>query len=67
VAPLPGPDKSRPADGRCETHHVELILPVRVDHDEGHRTIRWTGGPEPRIAHARDLGAVTPGPLVLML
>src|SRR6266487_6198212 len=67
AATLPCPYEARRADGRVETHHVELILPVLIDHDECHRTIRWTGGPEPRIAHARDLGAVTPGPIVLML
>src|SRR5262249_50469440 len=67
VAPLPGPDEPRPADGGFETHHVELLLPGFTDYDDRHRAIRWTGGPQPRIAHPRDLGAVTPGPIVVLL
>src|SRR6266571_8853375 len=67
VTPLPRPYEPRPAHGGFETHHVELILPVLIDHDERHRAIRRTGGSQPRIAHTRDLGAVTPGPIALML
>src|SRR5215831_2923275 len=67
VPPLPGPDEPRPADGRVETHHVELLLPGCTDHDERHRAIRRTGGPQPRIAHARHLLAVPPGPLAVLL
>src|SRR5215475_3013126 len=67
VTPLPGPDEPRPADGRVETHHVELLLPGLTDYDDHHRTIRRTGGPQPRIAHAGDLRALTPGPLALRL
>src|SRR5215475_10824847 len=67
VTPLPGPDEPRPADGRVETHHVELLLPGLTDYDDRHRTIRRTGGPQPRIAHAGDLRALTPGPLALVL
>src|SRR5215475_5130227 len=63
----PRPYEPRPADSGVETQHVELLLPGRIDHDDGYRAIRRTGGPQPRIAHARDLGAVTPGPIALML
>src|SRR5215831_19927778 len=63
VAPLPGPDESLPADGRVETHHVELLLPGLTDHDEGHGAIRRTGRPQPRIAHPRHLRARPPGPI----
>src|SRR5688572_29847616 len=67
VAPLPRPDEPRPADGRVETHYVELLLPGLTDHDERHCAIRWTGRPQPRIAHAGDLRAVTPGPIARLL
>src|SRR6266446_2349496 len=67
VTPLPRPYEPRPAHGGFETHHVELILPVLNDHDERDRAIRRTGGPQPRIAHAGNLRAVTPGPLALLL
>src|SRR5262249_62412960 len=67
VAPLPGPDASWPADGRVETHHVELLLPGFADHDERHGPICRTGGPQPRIAHAGDLWALTPGPRAILL
>src|SRR3989442_13401289 len=67
VAPLPRPYEPRPADDGCETHHVELLLPGLTDHDERHRAIRRTGGPQPRITHPRDLLAVPPGPIALML
>src|SRR2546422_6054490 len=67
MATLPRPYEPRPADSGVETQHVELLLPGRIDHDDGYRAIRRTGGPQPRIAHARDLGAVTPGPIALML
>src|SRR4029434_3555782 len=66
VAPLPRPDEPWPADSRIETHHVELLLPGCTDHDERHRAIRRTGGPQPRIAHAGDLRALTPGPVALL-
>src|SRR6266849_3579020 len=66
-ATLPRPYEPRPADGGCETHHVELLLPGLTDHDERHRAIRRTGGPQPRIAHAGNLRAVTPGPIALRL
>src|SRR6266568_7963337 len=67
VPPLPRPDEPRPADGRVQTHHVELLLSGLTDHEERHRAIRRTGGPQPRIAHAGDLRAVTPGPIALRL
>src|SRR5215468_4293691 len=67
VAPLPRPDEPRPADGRVETHHVELLLPGCTDHDERHGPICRTGGPQPCIAHARDLWALTPGPIAVLL
>src|SRR4029453_5773201 len=67
VPPLPRPDEPRPADGRVETHHVELLLPGFTDHDECHGPICRTGGPQPRIAHAGDLRAMTPGPIAELL
>src|SRR6266446_5072958 len=67
VAPLPCPDEPWPANGRVETHHIELLLPGFTDHDECHGAIRRTGGPQPRIAHAGDLWAVTPGPIAVLL
>src|SRR5712691_11465607 len=66
-ATLPRPYEARRADGRVETHHVELLLPGLTDHDDRYRAIRRTGGPQPRIAHAGDLRAVTPGPIALLL
>src|SRR4029450_11676526 len=66
VTPLPRPDKPWPADVGCETHHVELLLPGLTDYDDRHRAIRRTGGLQPRIAHAGDLRAVTPGPIALL-
>src|SRR5919109_2575460 len=67
VAPLPRPDKPRPADGRVETHQVELCLPRLLNHEERHRAIRWTNGTQPRIAHPRDLLALSPRPLAVLL
>src|SRR5438128_6252406 len=67
TATLPRPYEPRPADGGVETHHVELLLPGLTDHDDRHRAIRRTGCPQPRIAYAGDLRAVTPGPITLML
>src|SRR5262245_38932816 len=67
MAPLPCPDESRPADGRVETHQVELLFPGCTDHDERHSTIRRTHRPQPCIAHPRHLRAVTPGPLAELL
>src|SRR5215510_16473003 len=61
VPSLPGPDESWPADGRGETHHVELLLPGLTDYDEGHSAIRRTGRPQPHIAHPRHLRARPPG------
>src|SRR5438132_14109593 len=67
VPPLPRPDEPRPADGRVQTHQVELLLPGLLDHEERHRAIRRTGGPQPRIAHPGDLRAVTPGPIAWLV
>src|SRR5215467_1281155 len=67
VAPLPGPDEPRPADGRIETHHVELLLPGLTDYDDRHRTIRRTGRTQPRIAHPKHLRARPPGPIAGLL
>src|SRR5712692_9938180 len=66
-ATLPRPYEPRPADGRVETHHIDLLLTRLLDNDDGHRAIRRTGSPQPHITHPRDLRAVTPGPLTLML
>src|SRR5215467_6957428 len=67
VAPLPCPDEPWPADGRIETHHVELLLPGLTDYDDRHRTIRRTGSTQPRIAHPRDLLARPPRPIAVLL
>src|SRR5262245_61533207 len=67
VAPLPCPDEPRPADGRVETHHVELLLPGLRHHDESHGAIRRTGSPQPRIAYSRHVRALTPGPIAELL
>src|SRR6266702_8916798 len=66
-ATLPRPYEARRADGRVETHHVELLLPGLTDHDDRHRAIRWTGRPQPRVPHSRDLRTVTPRPIVVLL
>src|SRR6266446_4892156 len=66
-ATLPRPYEPRPADGRVETQHVELLRTRLLDNEDGHRAIRRTGRPQPRIAHAGALRAVTPGPRTLML
>src|SRR5918999_64865 len=67
VTPLPCPYESWPADGRVETHHVELLFPGFTDHDERYSPIRRTGGPQPRIAHPRHLLARPPGPIAVLL
>ena len=67
VAPLPCSDEPRPADGRVKTHDVELLLPGLHNHNEGHGAIRWTGRPQPRIAHPRYLLARPPGPIAGLL
>src|SRR5262252_5960168 len=67
MAPLPGPDEPRPAHGRVETHHVELLLPGFADDDDRHRAVCWTGRPQPRIAHPRHLRARPPGPIAGLL
>src|SRR5438876_12201038 len=66
-APLPRPDEPRPADGRVETHHVELLLPGLTDHDEGHGAIRRTGRPQPRITYPRHLLTTPPRPITALL
>src|SRR5262244_4475406 len=67
VAPLPCPYEPWPADGRIETHHVELLLPGFADHDDRHRAIRRTGRPQPRIAYPRHLLALPPRPIAVLL
>src|SRR5262244_3647793 len=67
VPPLPRPDEPWPADGCVQTHHVELLLPGLADHDNRHRAIRRTGGPQPRIAYPRHLLARPPRPLAVLL
>src|SRR5438876_8323199 len=67
VAPLPRPYEPRRTDGGLQTHYVELLLPGCTDYDECHGPIRRTGGPQPRIAHPRDLLAVPPGPIAVLL
>jgi hypothetical protein len=67
VAPLPRPDEPWPADGGCETHHVELLLLGFTDYYKCHGAIGRTGGPQPRIAHPRDLLALSPRPLAVLL
>src|SRR5262249_39087202 len=67
MAPLPGPDEPRPADGSVETHDVVLLFPGLLHHDEGHGAICRTHRPQPYITHPRDLGALTPGPIAGLL
>src|SRR5262245_61602074 len=67
VPPLPRPDEPRSADGSLQTEHVIQLHTGLMDDDEGHGPIRWTGGPQPRIAHAGHLRALTPGPLTGLL
>src|SRR5262249_1352975 len=67
VAPLPGPDEPRPADGRVEAHHVELLLPGFTDYNECHGSIRWADRPQPRIAHPWHLFTRSPRPLAVLL
>src|SRR5215831_4978910 len=67
MATLPRPYEPWPADGRIETHHVELLLPGFADHDDRHRAIRRTGRPQPRIAYPRHLLALPPRPLAVLL
>src|SRR5215813_11182500 len=66
-APLPRPNESWAADGRVETHHIELLFTRLLDYDERDRAIRRTGGPQPRIAYPRHLLARLPGPLAVLL
>src|SRR5438552_689118 len=67
VAPLPCSYQPWPADGRVETHHVELLLPGLTDHDKGHGAIRRTGRSQPRIAHPWHLRTRPPRPLAVLL
>src|SRR4030095_12730966 len=67
VAPLPGPDEPRPADGRRHTEQVVQLHTGLMDDDEGHGAIRWTGGPQPYITYPRNLGTVTPEPIAGLL
>src|SRR5262245_13499098 len=67
VAPLPRPDEPWPADGGFETHHVELLLLGFTDYYKCHGAIGRAGSPQPRIAHARHLRAMPPGPLAVLL
>src|SRR5215467_14593610 len=67
VAPLPRPNESWAADGRVETHHVELLFARLLDYDERDRAIRRTGSPQPRITYPRHLLARPPGPLAVLL
>src|SRR5499433_1092427 len=67
VAPLPRSYKPWATNGGCETHHIELLLPGLADHDDRHRAIRRTGGPQPRIAYPRHLLARPPRPLAVLL
>src|SRR5262245_45592838 len=67
VTPLPCPYQPWPADGRVETHHVELLLPGFTDHNERYRAIRRAGGLQPRIAHPRHLLAIPPQPIAVLL
>src|SRR5262245_11161290 len=65
--PRPRPDEPWSADGRVEPPHVELLLPVCTDHNEGHGAIRRTGGSQPRIAYPRHLHTRSPRPLAVLL
>src|SRR5215813_1396792 len=67
VAPLPGPDEPRRTEGSFQTHHVILIRTGLLDNSNGHHTIRWTGGPQPHVAHPRHLLTIPPRPLAVLL
>src|SRR4029453_11681019 len=67
VAPLPCPDEPRPANVSLQTEQVVRLHTGLMDDDEGHRPIRWTGGPQPHIAHSRHVRALTPGPIAGLL
>src|SRR4029453_72841 len=67
VAPLPCSYEPWPAEGRVETHHVELLLPGLADHDEGHCAIGGAGSPQPRITYFRCLWTMGPGPIGVLL
>src|SRR5215471_10755822 len=67
MATLPCSYQPWPADGRVETHHVELLLPRLTDDDDRHRAIRRTGGAQPRIAHPRHLRTRPPRPRAVLL
>src|SRR5262245_17352870 len=67
VAPLPGSYEPWPADGRVQTHHVELLLPRFADYDDCHHAIRRTCGAQPRIAHPGHLRTRPPGPRAVLL
>src|SRR5262249_31693769 len=67
VAPLPGPDEPRPTDVGLHTEQVVQLHTGLTDDDEGHGSIRWTGGPQPHITHSRHVRALTPGPLAGLL
>src|SRR5918912_3129853 len=67
VAPLPGPDEPRPADGSLHTEQVVQRHTGLMDDDDGHGPIRGTGGPQPHITHSRHMRALTPGPIALGL
>src|SRR5215510_16065889 len=67
VAPLPRPDEPWPADVSLQTQQVVQRHTGLMDDDDGHRPIRWTGGPQPHITHPRHLRALTPGPLAGLL
>src|ERR671938_1842934 len=63
VAPLPGPDEPQPADVSLHTEQVVQRHTGLMDDDDGHRPIRWTGGPQPHITHSRHVRARAPGPI----
>src|SRR5882672_1388462 len=66
-APLPRPYEPRRTDGGLQTHQVILIRTGLLDHGDGHRAIRRTGGTKPHITHPGGLRALTPGPLTWSL
>src|SRR5215471_20377608 len=58
MAPLPRPDEPWPADVGLRTEQVVQLHTRLMDDDECHGPIRWTGGPQPRIAHTGDVRAL---------
>src|SRR5437773_9023784 len=63
-ATLPRPYEPRPADGRVETHHVELLLTRLLDNDDGGALVKRGQSTRPAFGTLGTFGAChVPGPL----